>query len=32
MGISDSRWRYPAKTLAVDLSYRLVYGAGVAGA
>ena len=32
MGIYEPPWRYPAKTLAVDLSYHVVYGAGVAGA
>jgi hypothetical protein len=32
MGIYEAPWRYPAKTLAVDLSYHVVYGAGVAGA
>ena len=32
MGIYEPPWRYPAKTLAVDLSYHLVYGVGVAGA
>lgn len=31
MGIYEPPWRYPAKTLAVDLSYHLVYGVGVAG-
>ena len=32
MGIYEPPWRYPSKTLAVDLSYHLVYGVGVAGA
>ena len=32
MGIYEPPWRYPAKTLAVDLSYHLVFGVGVAGA
>ena len=31
MGIYEPPWSYPAKTLAVDLSYHLVYGVGVAG-
>src|SRR5579884_2134678 len=31
LGIYDPPWRYPAKELAVDLSYHLVYGAAVAG-
>ena len=31
MGIYEPPWRYPPKTLAVDLSYHLVYGVGVAG-
>ena len=30
MGIYEPPWRYPAKMLAVDLSYHLVYGVGVA--
>jgi uncharacterized membrane protein YagU involved in acid resistance len=32
MGIYEPPWRHPAKSLAVDLSYHLVYGVGVAGA
>jgi hypothetical protein len=31
MGIYEPPWNYPGKTLAVDLSYHLVYGIGVAG-
>lgn len=31
MGIYEPPWRYPAKALALDLSYHLVYGVGVAG-
>ncbi len=30
MGIYEPPWHYPAKTLAIDLSYHLVYGVGVA--
>ena len=30
LGIYEPPWRYPAKTLGVDLSYHLVYGLGVA--
>jgi hypothetical protein len=30
IGIYEAPWRYPAKTLGVDLSYHLVYGLGVA--
>lgn len=32
MGLYDPPWKYPPKDLAMDLSYHLVYGAGVAGA
>jgi uncharacterized membrane protein YagU involved in acid resistance len=32
LGIYEPPWRYPAKTLGVDLSYHLVYGLGVAAA
>jgi hypothetical protein len=32
LGIYEPPWRYPAKELALDLSYHLVYGAGVAAA
>jgi hypothetical protein len=32
LGVYDPPWRYPAKQLALDLSYHLVYGLGVAGA
>lgn len=32
MGLYEPPWKYPAKSLAKDLSYHLVYGAGVAGA
>ncbi len=32
MGVYEPPWTYPAKTLAVDLSYHLVYGLGVAAA
>jgi hypothetical protein len=32
LGIYRPPWRYPAKELALDLSYHLVYGAAVAGA
>lgn len=31
MGLYDPPWSYPPKELAMDLSYHLVYGAGVAG-
>lgn len=30
--IYEPIWRYPSKTLAVDLSYRLVHGLSLAGA
>jgi hypothetical protein len=30
LGIYEPPWRYPAKTLGVDLSYHVVYGLGVA--
>lgn len=30
LGFYEPPWRYPAKALALDLSYHLVYGAGVA--
>jgi hypothetical protein len=30
LGIYEAPWRYPAKTLGVDLSYHLVYGLGAA--
>jgi uncharacterized membrane protein YagU involved in acid resistance len=30
LGIYEAPWRYPAKTLGIDLSYHLVYGVGVA--
>ncbi len=32
MGLYEPPWKYPIKTLAEDLSYHLVYGAGVAAA
>lgn len=32
MGLYEPPWEYPAKTLAKDLSYHLVYGLGVATA
>lgn len=32
MGLYEPPWKYPAKSLAKDLSYHLVYGVGVAGA
>jgi hypothetical protein len=32
MGIYEPPWTYPAKTVAKDLSYHLVYGLGVAAA
>jgi len=32
LGIYEPPWKYPPKELAVDLSYHLVYGLGVAGA
>jgi hypothetical protein len=32
MGIYAPPWKYPAKDLAVDFSYHLVYGAAVQGA
>jgi hypothetical protein len=31
MGLYELPWAYPAKDLALDLSYHLVYGAGLAG-
>jgi hypothetical protein len=31
LGIYEPPWRYPAKELALDLSYHLVYGLAVAG-
>lgn len=30
MGLYEPPWSYPAKTIAKDISYRLVYGAGTA--
>jgi hypothetical protein len=30
MGLYEWPWRYPAKTIAKDVSYHLVYGTGVA--
>jgi uncharacterized membrane protein YagU involved in acid resistance len=30
MGLYEPPWRYPAKTIAKDVSYHLVYGTGVA--
>jgi hypothetical protein len=30
MGLYEPPWRYPAKTIAKDVSYHLVYGAGTA--
>ena len=32
MGIYEPPWRYPAKELAIDLSYHLVYGVAAAAA
>ncbi|MDQ6748859.1 MAG: DUF1440 domain-containing protein [Candidatus Dormibacteraeota bacterium] len=32
MGLYDPPWKTPPQVLALDLSYHLVYGAGVAGA
>jgi len=32
MGLYDPPWKTPPRELALDLSYHLVYGAGVAGA
>ncbi|HWG56683.1 MAG TPA: hypothetical protein VNT58_09215 [Gaiellaceae bacterium] len=32
LGIYEPPWRYPPNELALDLSYHLVYGVGVAGA
>jgi uncharacterized membrane protein YagU involved in acid resistance len=32
LGIQDPPWQYPLAELSLDLSYHLVYGAGVAGA
>ena len=32
LGIFEPPWKYPPKELAIDLSYHLVYGLGVAGA
>jgi hypothetical protein len=31
LGLYEPPWRYPPAVLAWDLSYHLVYGAGVAG-
>jgi hypothetical protein len=31
LGIYEPPWRYPAKELALDLSYHVVYGVAVAG-
>ena len=31
LGIYEPPWKYPAKDLALDLSYHLVYGIAVAG-
>ena len=30
MGVYQPPWRYPLKTLAVEFSYHLAYGIGVA--
>jgi len=30
MGLYKPPWRYPAKSIATDVSYHLVYGAGTA--
>ncbi len=32
LGIYEPPWKYPPKELALDLSYHVVYGLGVAGA
>lgn len=32
MGLYEPPWKYPPQTLALDLSYHLVYGTGVAAA
>jgi hypothetical protein len=32
MGLYEPPWRYPAQTVAKDISYHLVYGVGVAAA
>ena len=32
LGIYEPPWKYPPKELAIDLSYHLVYGLGVAAA
>jgi hypothetical protein len=32
LGIYQPPWKYPVKTIALDLSYHLVYGISVAGA
>ncbi len=32
IGLYEPPWRYPPKTLAIDASYHLVYGAGVGAA
>jgi hypothetical protein len=32
MGLYELPWKYPAKDVAMDLSYHLVYGTSVAGA
>jgi len=31
MGLYEAPWKYPARELAKDVSYHLVYGLGVAG-
>jgi hypothetical protein len=31
MGLYEPPWKYPARELAKDVSYHLVYGLGVAG-
>lgn len=31
MGLYDPPWTYPAEELALDLSYHLAYGVGLAG-
>ena len=32
LGIYEPPWKYPPQELALDLSYHLVYGVGVAAA
>ena len=32
LGIYEPPWRYPIRTIALDVSYHLVYGSAVSGA